>query len=511
MACKQTGDLSAPARPQRSFLLGYQPQMEPPPPLTNQLTDIVGLRFSGIFPQGKEPSIATLRNWTKLRHIPYHKVGHFIYYDLSAVSAHIRAKLRVAPDELDAAIVHRHRPAARSTVHDAPAFPRWSRSKPFKISDFKNPRGGNSFRVYGRLDGIRVRRNFKTREAAEAARQLLEVRRLDTSNKFRPAVTRLSADQLQESEAAFSLIGDHPEQSLLFHVRHSLAHHAQMGYQKMLSAAVADYLASRTHEHGRTVLSLAHLHTVTRAMDALRRHFPDRPVSRFTGELLLPFFERDGPTLKTYNNRRSLIFNFFKYAVRHGWAAENPVEKTSYFRVAHLRGSAKTINAERAEALMSYLETYECGALVPYFALCLFAGVRPCFKTGEISKLQPESVMLDTGAIHIEPSVSKVKMKRVIAIQPNLAAWLSAYPLVEYPILPINLPNTHRAVFEKFGLGHDVLRHTFISMFVGKFRSVGEAALQAGNSEEVIRKFYLDLKAPAEGERFFSILPALRT
>lgn len=63
--------------------------------ITNQLTDIVVLRLSGIFPQGKEPSIRTLRNWTKLRRIPYHKVGHFIYYDPVEVATHIRTKLRV--------------------------------------------------------------------------------------------------------------------------------------------------------------------------------------------------------------------------------------------------------------------------------------------------------------------------------------------------------------------------------------------------------------------------------
>jgi hypothetical protein len=51
------------------------------------------------------------------------------------------------------------------------------------------------------------------------------------------------------------------------------------------------------------------------------------------------------------------------------------------------------------------------------------------------------------------------------------------------------------------------MRHTFISMFVGKFRSMGEAALQAGNSESIIRKHYLDLKTTAEAELFFGILP----
>ncbi len=61
----------------------------------NQLTDVVGLRLCGIFPPGKEPSIRTLREWTKLRRIPHHRVGHFVYYDPSEVSAHIRTKLMI--------------------------------------------------------------------------------------------------------------------------------------------------------------------------------------------------------------------------------------------------------------------------------------------------------------------------------------------------------------------------------------------------------------------------------
>lgn len=52
------------------------------------------------------------------------------------------------------------------------------------------------------------------------------------------------------------------------------------------------------------------------------------------------------------------------------------------------------------------------------------------------------------------------------------------------------------------------MRHTFISMFVAKFRSKGEAALQAGNSEGIIRRHYLNLKSLEEAEQFFGILPS---
>jgi hypothetical protein len=63
--------------------------------ITSQLTDVFGLRCCGLFPAGKEPSIRTLREWTKLRRIPFHKVGHFVYYDPTEVGVHIRTKLKV--------------------------------------------------------------------------------------------------------------------------------------------------------------------------------------------------------------------------------------------------------------------------------------------------------------------------------------------------------------------------------------------------------------------------------
>ena len=59
------------------------------------LTNVFGLRASGIFPANNEPSIRTLRKWTKLRRIPHHRVGHFVYYDPAEVSTHIRTKLKI--------------------------------------------------------------------------------------------------------------------------------------------------------------------------------------------------------------------------------------------------------------------------------------------------------------------------------------------------------------------------------------------------------------------------------
>ncbi len=81
------------------------------------------------------------------------------------------------------------------------------------------------------------------------------------------------------------------------------------------------------------------------------------------------------------------------------------------------------------------------------------------------------------------------------------------YPLEKFPIVPGNFQKKRAKFSGRFNLSHDVMRHRFISMFVAKFRSIGEAAIQAGNSESIIRRHYLDLKTEKEAEEFFGILP----
>ncbi len=74
-------------------------QPTPASPSTSQLIDIVALQKSGIFPAARPPSIRPLREWTRLRRIPHHRVGHFVYYDAADVAVHIRTKLKVPARE----------------------------------------------------------------------------------------------------------------------------------------------------------------------------------------------------------------------------------------------------------------------------------------------------------------------------------------------------------------------------------------------------------------------------
>jgi hypothetical protein len=262
-----------------------------------------------------------------------------------------------------------------------------------------------------------------------------------------------------------------------------------------------------------SIISQCQWASINRELAVFNELFKGRTLAELTAARLTEYIRRDNKALKTQNNRHAILYTLCKYACAQNWLAANPLTGVKRHRINYSRGSAETLTAEQAAQLMAHVETVSGGAFVPYFALCLFAGIRP---DGEMSKLPASDVRLDNDAINIEPWVSKVNMRRAVHIQPNLAAWLRAYPLDQFPIIPPkskvgNFAKTLSGMRKQFKIGHDVLRHTFISMHVAKFRSMGDAALQAGNSEKIISKHYLNVTTPKEAQKFFSIMPRLHT
>ncbi len=376
----------------------------------------------------------------------------------------------------------------------------------FVVSQFTNPSGAVVFRVSGWLDGKRIRRNFATRAEAEAERQVFEIGHVQAKTGARVAVTRLTDEQLHEAEAVFRRLAGQG-QTLSFCIDYSLANYRAPERRKLLAEAISDYVANKEHEFEQDQISRPQMGRIRWDLKKLQAHFRGLSVAELTVPGLVAFLEMGRPSMKTYNNRRGILSTFFKFAFHRSWIAENPILRVPHHRIRRRRGIAITFTAAKARDLMEHFEGFEGGRWVPYFALCLFAGIRPGVPDGEISKLQPNSVDLDAGTIFVSAEVSKVREPRRVTIQPNLAAWLRAYPLDKIPIVVGDFQVRRGRFAKRFNLTHDVLRHTFISMFVAKYRSMGEAALQAGNSESIIRKHYLDLKNQAEAEEFFNILP----
>jgi integrase len=372
----------------------------------------------------------------------------------------------------------------------------------------------SAFLLSGWRRGERYRRQFKSRDEAIGEKNALEVEAANAGGELRARNTRLSADQLAECEAAIARLGP---QSLALAVEHFLTTYRPPVTAMALGSAIPAFLAAKA-PHVRPLALRDYRGTLMAFLAA----FPGRTVHSLATADIQGFLSNRGVGKKRLNNLRGDLNAFFVFcqAAPREWTRENPVKPIQKYRIA--RGIPEVISADTAARLMAYVESYTGGPrtkqppgfLAPYFALCLFAGLRPSVPDGEACKLgllpnPGRFIDQEIGVIRITPEVAKTNSVRQVTIQPNLAEWLMRYPLAKFPIVNQNAKRWTTAVRMKFGLGDDVLRHTFISMHVARFKGLGTAALEAGSSETMIRRHYLNIVSEAEANRFWSITPGM--
>ena len=408
------------------------------------------------------------------------------------------------------------------------------------------------YRVQGYLpDGTRCRKRFKTLAEAEGELAVLRVKVTNKNTAINTVNTPLSREQVRDAEGALNRLRG--RYTLSEAVEYFLLHYAEPEEVQPLQQAQQVFLDARERAGVRarslaqldsTVSAFVNWYTldqlpetfasdlrlaraavppgkenqsrvVLKALVAIAPDIPRPAVHQVTSADVVQFLQtirtKDGQAAasrKTWNNYRADLHAFFAWTAdrQRRWIRENPVTAVDKFKDG--RGVPTSLNVNQAQLLMNYVAGYEGGKMARFFALALFAGLRPG-PDGELYKLArhadlPKFVDLERGVIHLQPEVSKTHQYRQVIIRPNLKAWLTTYT---GEILPTNHDRMLKHVRAKFHLGHDVLRHTFFSMHVAAFKSVGEAAIEGGNTESVVKRHYLNLSSYTDGAQFWAIHP----
>lgn len=425
------------------------------------------------------------------------------------------------------------------------------------IREIRESRNGYSWKtwlVQGFKDekGRWVRRKFKDRREAEAFLATKRLENMTQQKGLQPVLTSLPLARLREAEMAVEklealrveLPDDAPPASLLGAVEHYSQHLRRTLAVEKISIREAwkqcfrDKASRGMRE--KSVRDGENFMKVFEAWLRLRPRYMEKsfvedwtpPVQEVTAADVVDFLAslrgKGGLPAKpkSRNNARAILRSFFAWCM----GMENDVPIPGVVRRWHVENPAAAVPVEQTEAgipevlsvtaaadLMADVERTREGRWVPFFALALFAGIRP---KGELRKLAVHEglsvphrsaggrplVDFERGVITIPAEVSKTGRRRVLTIQENLKAWLQAYP---GPVFPVGHAEAIGAIRKKHALGHDILRHSFISYHVAAFGSKGRTALEAGNSETIIDRHYLNLPTEVEGRAFFSIMPSL--
>ena len=383
----------------------------------------------------------------------------------------------------------------------------------FRLQPFTNPSGETVWRVTGtRPDGTRVRENYPTKAEATGRKGELgiEAENIKAELPSRLKSTRLTDAQVRDAEAALTKLSmaNRPGVSLIQAVQFYLDNYSDPVKRGTVREAFELFITERKSENLRPA-SIESLEDMNRE---LVRLYGDKQVAEILPDTIRPLIHKPTRSPTSRDTYRRGIHAFLAWAAENGYCRSNPCANIK--RPQLERGEPVVLTVAECSALLDAAGTFKAGALLPYLALGLFAGLRPT----ELARLEWSRVDLEQGTVIIGSDVAKMRSRRVVALSPNLCAILRPLALRRVPIVAPNWRKDFNAVKEAAGFGtptkedptlkpwtQDIMRHTAISMHLAKHQHEGHTAAWAGNSPDVIQKHYKGLVRPGDAEAFWSL------
>lgn len=207
------------------------------------------------------------------------------------------------------------------------------------------------------------------------------------------------------------------------------------------------------------------------------------------------------------NRNRAIraISAFFSWCIDYHYANTNPAASIRLSKTDAPTRRVLTLDETRT-LLQATLATDP--RMMPYIAICLFAGVRP----EECVKLTRAHITTDY--IRITEDIAKTHQARTVPIHDNLKTILAQYTIhpngVAFGITFDRVRKIQTAIIQASGIewANDAMRHSYASY---EYELTKDAATTAANlghtTTATMFKHYRGLVEPTLGAQFFTILP----
>lgn len=289
-----------------------------------------------------------------------------------------------------------------------------------------------------------------------------------------------------------------------------MGHKAGAAGSASISESVTAYLKSLSDRK----TSYSHQRDNRQILRNLERVLPGGKVSGLSEMVLSDFiYEDPAHAANTVSNRRKIVHAFIKWLVKKKAISVNTCAGVDKPVIG-----ASSVPYLKIPEVIKLMET--CVELdpkmVPYFAMNLWGGTRPSEVAGYAGGkkgVRWSHVDLSEGDIDIPDDVSKT-VGRLAPMEDNLIAWLRAYRDGDlYPIPKFE--DRFRAVISEAGIDwkQDIMRHSYCSYYVAKFRDLGKLAYNIGHvgTLSVLRKHYENRRVkPKMASQYWDISPVIK-
>jgi integrase len=341
------------------------------------------------------------------------------------------------------------------------------------------------------------RKFFKTRADAEAEalrqRTLLERHSREAIGLSQRAMSEVIAARDRLSEYGKTL-----SDAVEFYVDHL----ERVRRCKITVAQLADEVLAAKRKDGRSAKYLGMLRLYFKRFS---QDFGDRLIADITVEELDTWL-RDLPgSPKTRTDYRANIGVLFSSAAQRRMIDFNPVSFTA--KPTLIDRPPEIFAVDELRTLLEVSQRTEPSVL-PMLAIGAFAGLRDA----EIKRLDWSEVDLVRGHIDVKAAKAKSARRRIVPIQPNLAAWLRPYSWMEGPVVPAGARAKLERVRKAATLARwpkNGLRHSFASYRLAAIHDAPRVSAELGHTNpQMLYSTYRELVLPSEAERYWQITPA---
>lgn len=209
-------------------------------------------------------------------------------------------------------------------------------------------------------------------------------------------------------------------------------------------------------------------------------------------------------SLRYRTTLRSRISTLFRFAVKHGYRADNPCDRLESITAAHVPPAVLTVG--EAERCMKWFKTRP--RAMAWFILSAFAGLRP----EEASQTPWSAINFKEGWIAISPQTTKVRQRRIVYPKKMAMDWLKLAKRrkAELPLTEKQLTVEQRELRAVLGWEkwkQDVTRHSAASYWLADCRAAAHVADALGTSEKILQKHYKALVTKSDALKYWSIRP----
>ena len=265
-----------------------------------------------------------------------------------------------------------------------------------------------------------------------------------------------------------------------------------------LGEVIEKFLAAKSNR------SDAYMDKLNADMRLFQAHFgADRPIDRIRSDEIEDFLDSKKAVDRRRINLRSEIITLFRYAqIRlRALPRDRKTEAELVLRDQTKRKPVETFSPQEFQTFLGVVRP----EWLPWLALGGLAGIRT---DGEIFRISWESFKWDKRIIDLDPAITKINERRHVPLCDRLIDLLMPVRRESGPVINLKKPEdeTERlARMTGIPWRRNALRHSFCSYRVAITGDIPLVSTESGNSVQMIKRCYWDVRHFDEGLRWFGI------